>query len=235
MCGSHVDEKHQEAVDYITNRLQLQEEYLREMEEYKTNLEQSKQFNMFVGKIQDYPDSLLVSLGQIDTQYEDLEDRIECLMSKRKKLIEKKHTLDEKMEDIKRKYNVDPRHEAAQAPVLNSNIRASRTNLGKQQNLLQASIASITRYNSELENAEKEYSKVATAGEVSRVPETEWKNISTFLEAICSSVQEKARLELLHKIEKRSNQFYERFTEHDRGYKGMVEIEDDYSIKFLAK
>ncbi len=234
VCGSHVDEEHHEAVEYIQTRLRLQEEYLREMEEYTSNLEQSKQFNMFVGKIQDYPDSLLVSLGQIDKQYGDLEDRIEALLSKRKRIQEKKRGLDEKMEEVKRRYNVDPRREAEQAPVLNSNIRASRSNLEKQQNLLRSSESSIAKYKTELENAQRDYSKVATASEVSRVPETEWKNISTFLEAICSSVQEKARVELLHKIEERSNKFYEKFTEHDRGYKGMVEIDDDYSIKFDA-
>lgn len=234
VCGSRVDSEHHEAVEYIKNRLRLQDEYLREMEEYKSNIEQSKQFNLFVGKIQDYPDSLLVSLKQIDKQYGDLEDKIEALLAKRKRIQEKKRGLDEKMEEVKRRYNVDPRREAAQAPVLNSNIKASRTNLDKQQSLLRASVASIAKYKSELESAGKDYSKVASASQVSRVPETEWKNISTFLEAICSSVQEKARVELLRKIEERSNQFYEKFTEHDRGYKGMVEIDDDYSIKFDA-
>lgn len=234
VCGSRVDSEHHEAVEYIKNRLRLQDEYLREMEEYKSNIEQSKQFNMFVGKIQDYPDSLLVSLKQIDKQYGDLEDKIEALLAKRKRIQEKRRGLDEKMEEVKRRYNVDPRREAAQAPVLNNNIKASRTNLDKQQSLLRASVASIAKYKSELESAGKDYSKVATASQVSRVPETEWKNISTFLEAICSSVQEKARVELLRKIEERSNQFYEKFTEHDRGYKGMVEIDDDYSIKFDA-
>lgn len=234
VCGSHVDEEHHEAVEYIQNRLRLQDEYLREMEEYTSNLEQSKQFNMFVGKIQDYPDSLLVSLGQIDKQYGDLEDRIEDLISKRKKLQAKKHELDEKMEDVKRRYNIDPRREAAQTPVLNNNIRASRANLERQQGLLRTCVASIAKSKSELESVEKEYAKVATASNVTGVPETEWKYISTFLEAICASVQEKARVELLHKIEERSNEFYEKFTEHDRGYKGMVEIDDDYSIKFDA-
>ena len=234
VCGSPVDEEHHEAVEYITNRLRLQEEYLREMEEYTSNLEQSKQFNMFVGKIQDYPDSLLVSLGQIDKQYGDLEDRIEVLLSKRKKLQGKKRELDDKMEDVKRRYNIDPRREAAQTSVLNSNIRASRTNLEKQQGLLRACVASIAENKSKLEVAEKEYAKVASASNVTSVPETGWKHISTFLEAICASVQEKARIELLHKIEERSNEFYEKFTEHDRGYKGMVEIDDDYSIKFDA-
>ena len=234
VCGSRVDEEHHEAVEYITNRLKLQEAYLREMEEYTSNLEQSKQFNMFIGKIQDYPDSLLVSLGQIDKQYGNLEDKIECLLAKRKRMQERKRVIDEKMEDVKRRYNVDPRREAAQAPVLNNNIRASRSNLDKQQVRLRAYVESIAKYRSELERAEKEYSKVATSSQVSRVPETEWKNISTFLKDICSSVQEKAREELLRKIEDRSNLFYEKFTEHDRGYKGRVEIDDDYSIKFDA-
>ena len=234
VCGSPVDEEHHEAVEYIQNRLRLQDEYLREMEEYTSNLEQSKQFNMFVGKIQDYPDSLLVSLRQIDKQYGDLEDRIETLISKRKKLQGQKRELDEKMEDIKRRHNIDPRREAAQTPVLSNNIRASRTNLEKQQGLLRGCVATIAKSKLELENAEREYAKVASASNVSSVPETEWKHISTFLESICSSVQEKARIELLHKIEERSNEFYEKFTEHDRGYKGMVEIDDDYSIKFDA-
>lgn len=234
VCGSHVDEEHHEAVEYIQNRLRLQDEYLREMEEYASNLEQSKQFNMFVGKIQDYPDSLLVSLGQIDKQYGDLEDKIEDLISKRKKLQSKKRELDEKMEDVKRRYNIDPRREAAQTPVLNNSIRASRANLERQQRLLDASKDSIAKSKLELEKVEKEYEKVASASNVTSVPETEWKYISTFLEAICESVQDKARIELLHKIEERSNEFYEKFTEHDRGYKGMVEIDDDYSIKFDA-
>ena len=234
VCGSPVDEEHHEAVEYITNRLRLQEEYLREMEEYTSNLEQSKHFNMFVGKIQDYPDSLLVSLKQIDKQYGDLEDQIEELINRRNKLKEEKRRLDEKIEDVKRRHNIDPRREAASAPVLNNSIRISRTNLEKQQALLRASEASIVKSKSELEKAEEEYSKVALASNVTSVPETEWKYISTFLEAICASVQEKARIELLHKIEERSNEFYEKFTEHDRGYKGMVEIDDDYSIKFDA-
>ena len=39
---------------------------------------------------------------------------------------------------------------------------------------------------------------------------------------------------MLHKIEERANQFYEKFTEHDKGYKGRVEIDEDYSITFDA-
>ena len=42
-------------------------------------------------------------------------------------------------------------------------------------------------------------------GTVTQVAETEWKHISTFLEAVCKDVQEKARKELLKKIEERAN------------------------------
>lgn len=47
------------------------------MEEYTSNMQLSKQFNMFVGKIQDYPDSLLISLSKIDKQWKDSEDELE--------------------------------------------------------------------------------------------------------------------------------------------------------------
>ena len=66
------------------------------------------------------------------------------------------------------------------------------------------------------------------------VEETEWKNISTFLEDICARVQEKARIDLLHLIEQKANEFYKKFTEHDSGYKGRIDINDDYTIKFDA-
>lgn len=59
-------------------------------------------------------------------------------------------------------------------------------------------------------------------------------NISTFLEDICARVQEKARRDLLRKIEDRANIYYAKFTEHDFGYKGRIEIDDDYTIKFDA-
>ena len=37
---------------------------------------------------------------------------------------------------------------------------------------------------------------------------------------------------MLKKIEERANEFYEKFTEHDKGYKGRVEIDEDYTITF---
>lgn len=153
VCGTEFTEK-DAPYHYITERLKLQEEYLKEMEEYVNNMQLSKQFNMFVGKIQDYPDSLLISLSKIDKQWKDSEEELEKLGVK------------------------------------------------------DTSIA--------------------------KVPETEWKYISTFLEDICKRVQENARKELLHKIEERANTFYAKFTEHDDGYKGNVKIGEDYSIEFDA-
>ena len=39
---------------------------------------------------------------------------------------------------------------------------------------------------------------------------------------------------MLRNIEARANEFYISFTKHDRGYKGRVEIGDDYSIQYDA-
>ena len=87
----------------------------------------------------------------------------------------------------------------------------------------------------ELRDAEEEYSRLSSKdSSVVSVPETEWKNISIFLEDICKRVQENARKILLRKIEDRANLFYKKFTEHDRGYKGNVKIGDDYTIEFDA-
>ena len=233
VCGSPVDEAHPHAVKWIMERIRMQEEYYKELDDYRNNMEFSKQFNMFVGKIQDYPDFILRSLKSIDKQYQETEDSIDGLVAKRKKLFEKKRELDTQIESIKQKYGVDPYKEASNVPVLTSNIKASRGNLDKQKKLLELCKSTIDDLIRQQKDAERDLSGMgANTGTVTQVAETEWKKISIFLESICRDVQEKARKELLKKIEDRANRFYEKFTEHDKGYKGRVEIDDDYSIAF---
>lgn len=234
VCGSPVDEAHPHAVEWIMNRLKMQEEYYKELEDYRNNMEFSKQFNMFVGKIQDYPDYLLRSLKGIDKQYQDIADDEEKLIALRKKQHDKKNELEKKIEDVKRKYGVDPHKEASNVPRLTTSIKASRSNLEKERKLLNSCISTIKEYNMHLEEAERNLGSSSGTSAITKVAETEWKNISIFLESICQDVQEKARKELISKIQIRANEFYDKFTEHDRGYKGRIEINDDYTISFDA-
>lgn len=235
VCGSLVDDEHPDTRNWILNRLRMQEEYLREMEEYASNIEFSKRFNMFLGRIQDYPDSLMVSIEAIDKQYHELSEKEEKLRVKLRACNEKKKTLDEQIEDIKRKNGIDPRREAAQYTTYDRTIRASRSNLEKEQKNLRVCEDNIRSLKDQLSTKEKELnSSGVTSGVITSVEETEWKQISTILEDICKSVQESARKELLRNIETRANEFYVSFTKHDRGYKGRVEIGDDYSIQYDA-
>ncbi len=233
VCGSPVDEAHPHAVEWITNRLRMQEEYYKELDDYRNNMEFSKQFNMFVGKIQDYPDYVLRSLKGIDRQFQETEEEMDQLIAKRKKFLDKKNELDKEIEAVKQKYGLDPRKEAGKVHVLKSNMRASRSNLEKQKKLHELCLSAIQDYKRQYNEIDGELKRIGkSAGSVTQVAETEWKNISIFLEAVCKDVQEKARKELLKKIEDRANEFYDKFTEHDKGYKGRVEIDEDYAITF---
>lgn len=235
VCGSLVDDEHPDTVNWIKNRLRMQEEYYKELEDYRNNLEFSKQFNIFVGGIRDYPEALLRNLSKIDKQYEISENEVEKLFAKRTNLYEKKRQIDKKIEEVKRQYGVDPHKEAKSVPILKNNVKASRTELDKQKRLYLSLDSYINELNQDLIEAERKLKELGIiSGTVVRVPETEWKNISNFLANICNDVQEKARQELLKQIEERANMFYNRFTEHDHGYKGRVEINDDYSISFDA-
>ncbi len=104
----------------------------------------------------------------------------------------------------------------------------------KEQRKLSASQETLAQYKADLRAADKELDKIGTQTGTTTVSETEWKNISIFLEDVCRRVQENARKDLLRKIEERANQFYCKFTEHDNGYKGEVKISNDYSIEFDA-
>ena len=235
VCGSLVDDEHPNTRNWILNRLRMQEEYLREMEDYTNNIEFSKKFNMFLGRIQDYPDSLIVSIEAIDKQYKELSEKEEKLRVKLRACNERKKELDDQIEEIKRKNGIDPHREAAQYTTCDRSIRASRSNLEKEQKNLRICEDNIRNLEEQLKNKEGELTTSGTTnGVITSVEETEWKQISTILEKICKSVQESARKELLRNIEARANEFYVSFTKHDRGYKGRVEIGDDYSIQYDA-
>ncbi len=234
VCGSPVDEDHQAAIDWILNRIKAQETYYQELEDYQNNMELNKMFNMFVGKIEDYPEYLLRSLKNIDKRHQEIEEEIDRLLKKRRIQHDKKAELDRKIEDIKRKHGIDPRKEADKAPRLSSNLRVSKEELSKQKALLESCNNALKRYYQELKEAEDKVGDQTEQGIISSVPQTEWKNLAIFLEPICEKVKEEARKELLRMIEARANKFYDKFTEHDKGYKGKVEINDDYVIKFDA-
>ncbi len=233
VCGSDTSQG-TDAHDWILHRLKEQEEYLIEMEDYRSNLEFNKQFERFIGSIQDYPNSLKISLDSIEKQYTDSEEKIEKLQAQKRQYLEKRRGLDEQIEEIKKKYGVNPLKEAQQGDRISTTIRVSRTNLEREQRKLLTSQEAIAQYKAELRVAEKELEKAGNKTGGISVSETEWKNISIFLEDICKRVQENARKDLLHKIESRANKFYQRFTEHDNGYKGEVKIGNDYSIEFDA-
>lgn len=233
VCGSKVS-KGNDAYVWILNRMKEQDAYLREMEDYRTNMQFNKMFNMFLGKIQDYPDSLLTSISAIDKQYEDSEEKIDELLARRKKKLEDKRKLDAEIEEVKRHYGVDPVHQAETATIVSSTIKSSRSSLEREQKKYEIAKQEMGDYSTQLKLKEKEFEGMGSSSDVISVPETEWKKISIFLEDICKRVQENARKELLRKIEEKANEFYAKFTEHDKGYKGNVKISDDYSIAFDA-
>lgn len=234
VCGSKVEEGN-DAYKWIKQRILDQEEYFREREEFESNMQFHKQFNIFFGKISEYPENLRVPLSSIDKQWKDSEEAIERIMAKRAKKQEAKNELDKKIEDIKKKLGVDPVKQIDEAVGIEGNIKMTRTNLDKQKNRRTTTKATIAGYKAELKAKEKEKEKLEQKDStITKVVETEWKNISIFLEDVCKRVQEKARKELLRKIEERANEFYKKFTEHDQGYKGVVKIDDDYSIEFDA-
>jgi DNA sulfur modification protein DndD len=231
VCGQVVSEE-SEAYNTITRRIKEQEVYLQELEEYSANLGFNKKFERFIGGITDYPDSIKVSLSVIDKNFQDSENKVEKLISKRKILLDRKLKLDQQMADIKSKYHVDPKREAGSANVITSGLKATRGNVERLRGRLDSVKSQIHSLENEIKRCEKEFSKLNTSDKGSKITETEWKDLSEFLKVICGKVQEKARKELLCKIQSRANDFYNQFTKHDNGYKGSITINDDYSIAF---
>lgn len=232
VCGAHVEEGN-ERYEWIMHRIQEQDAFFKEMEEYRANMDAASKFSMVVGRIQDYPDEIINALAMVEEQWQKSEDEIEDKMAKRRVLFEEKRDYDSQIEDIKRRYGVDPIKEASSASLISSNMSHTRTELDDLKKQLTISETLLSSLRSDYNKICQEAEGLSTDGHgVSKHEETEWKHISTFLEDICKRVQENARKDLLKKIESRANEFYAKFTEHDTGYKGNVKIDEDYTIEF---
>ena len=230
VCGTEFTE-HDAAYHYIEERLRLQDEYLKEMEEYTNNLELSKQFNMFIGKIQDYPTNVTRTIGLIDDRYAKSEDAIDKLLAERSRCNAKMQELNNKIEEVKKQYGVDPVRQATSADVVASNMQVNRNSIAKLDDEIRSLDKAIEKYSSELQSKKTKMEFDKSSGSIQGVEESKWRILSEVLQPICKRVQENARYDLLSKIRTTSNQLYEKFTCHDIGYKGLIEISDDYSIK----
>ena len=232
VCGAHVEEGN-ERYEWIMNRIQEQDAFFKEMEEYRANRDAATKFNMLVGRIQDYPDEIINALSMVKEQFQKSEETIEDNLAKRKGKLDEKRGYDAEIAEIRQRYGIDPVKQADSASQIRSNMTISRSHLEDLKK-------EYNRLNEGLKGLRAEYAEISTKAEAlglgtkgsSKHEETEWKHISTFLEDICKRVQENARQDLLVKIEARANEFYSKFTEHDTGYKGNVKIDKDYSIEF---
>ena len=233
VCGSDTSEG-TEAYDWVVKRIEEQDVYLKEMEDFSNNLEFSKKFERFIGSIQDYPNMLRVSIDFIDKQYVDSEEKMEGLQAQYRILLKKQRSIDEQLEEVKKKHGVNPVEQAGEGDLVDNRIKSSRFILAREQRRLEASKEALTNSKSELKSAGKELERIGKKTGTTTVSETEWKNISIFLEDIFKRVQENARKDLLNKIEVRANEFYQKFTEFENGYKGEVRISEDYTIEFDA-
>lgn len=100
--------------------------------------------------------------------------------------MDEKSDYDKEIDEVKKKCGIDPIRQAESAGILDSTIRVSRGNLERKQQQLAMSKSAIASLTKDLAKAEDEYSKLTQKdSSVVAVPETEWKNISIFLEDIC--------------------------------------------------
>ena len=232
VCGAHVEEGN-ERYEWIMHRIQEQEAFFKEMEEYRTNRDAAAKFSMLVGRIQDYPDEIIGALSMVQEQFERSEETIEENIALRKAKLEEKRGYDDEIAEIRQRYGIDPIKQADSASLIRGNMMTSRSHLDdlkKQYSIIKEGLKGLRAQYAEV-SKKAEGLGLGTKG-TSKFEETEWKHISSFLEDICKRVQDNAREELLVKIEERANKFYAKFTEHDTGYKGNVRIGKDYSIEF---
>lgn len=230
VCGSSTCDG-TDAREYILRRIQEQEKYFQELEDYKNNLNQTKKFSLFIGKIQEYPSDVRRHLKNIDSQYKITQTDIHDLKLKRQRFKTQKDEYDEQIDVIKKTHGVDPVREAGTAQTLQSNIRATRSNLEREKRNYEMAKNELEDLKQQQKSVEEELGEAMKQGKI-YVPETQWRLVTEFLSEICHRVQDKAKKELRNNIQAKANEYYRAFTAHDNGYKGSIKISENYQIEF---
>ena len=230
VCGSRVPEGG-EAYNFILNRIKEHEEYLRKVAEYQNSIIESQNLTWLVGQIQDYPTNVQAAISLIDNQYQRVEDSIDKLISEKNKWKAKLGEINNEIESVKKQYNIDLVRQADTADIVADHMQINRSSIEKLQREIDNFDRQIDSYSTDLARKKREMENLQSKGGIQSVPETYWRTLSEILLPICRKVQENARYDLLNKIRETSNDLYVEFTKHDDGYKGIIEIADDYSIK----
>lgn len=217
---------------WILHRLKEQEEYLKEMEEYRSNMQSAKRFTMFVGKIKDYPDELKIAVSLIDSDYKESEQRMTKFRNKYRKKNEELKELENQKNKIREEYGIDVVKEAGNAKLTKSRIKASESNLREQEKYKEKEITNKFELEKKLSGIMLQIDQLEKDGAYKTVPQTEWKDTTGFLLQVCNIVRENEKDVLRKKLTERANELYDKFTRHDSGYRGRVEIDEDYVMLF---
>ena len=89
VCGARVEEGN-ERYEWIMHRMEEQDAFFKEMEEYRNNRDAATKFSMLVGRIQDYPDEIINALSMVQEQFQKSEETIEDNMAIRKGKLDEK-------------------------------------------------------------------------------------------------------------------------------------------------
>ena len=228
VCGTEFEDGSYQC-NYILDRLKSQEEFFKAVEEYKENLQSASLFTMLVGKIQDYPERVERIIHNIDNSSSQLLEQMDELLAHKNRCVEKMRAVDEQIEKIRNQYDIDPVRQAHTANIVESNLQVNRTSIKRLEGEINNFNRAIEKHTAEIKRLKSELEKAQ--GGNNNIEETKWRMYSEALLPICKKVQETARYELLNKIRTTSNELYERFTKHDVGYKGIIEINDDYTFR----
>lgn len=158
------------------------------------------------------------------------------MLAKRETIKDKQNDIDQQIKAISAQHGItDPRKQAGQYNTINSGIGTLRTDLDRENRKLDTSKKTIENLKGQIDSINSNLTQIGaayTGAIVTTVPETEWKYISKELADICTKVRDKAHIDLLQKIVVRANQYYKLFTKHDRGYTGIIEIDNEFNIRF---
>ena len=231
VCGSNTSEG-SEAFVWIKKRLEDQDNYLRELESYRSERDHNQKFIYFLGSLRDAPDILKVAIESIESQYRESEENIHNLKAKRNIAFNELRKIEEEIDIIRKNSGIDPLTETEKGGQILGTIKASRIELNTVVNKLNAINLKLGKLEQEYSQCDKDIADFTDKNGLEKVDETNWKLISTYLEAVCKNVQEKERIDLLKKIQEEANRIYFIFVSHDKQVaSGKIEINNDYSIK----
>ncbi|MGI4822609.1 MAG: AAA family ATPase [Janthinobacterium lividum] len=216
VCGSDASPG-TDTYEHICNRIELQAQHFQKMQD-NNNLDASVQ------QLLTFPDEVLDSISDVESQMVLLEEEMDKHLEKRGKIEHQLNDVKSQIDFLMHKHNITLADAVDESEQHWNRMSAISDNLSE----VKARIAKIEQSKIDkkyaIDGLQAKIDSISLKNDV-HIPEKVQSDLAAYMQSIVSNVKERAKSNLVGSIESKANEYYSSITKHNRAVDGKISID----------